>query len=426
MAEGASSKLVLADSNEKTRPPFTTYLMTDANAGGHTVAQIEEKRRIRHMKFPPLKGRHDVDSFQTDLQDEGFKKWNDEGDHHATAPYRSYDNIIDPVSGFVSAGGDVDRSTGHRRIRSMVQLNRTPQSAAPCTQNSVRINEPAAPPDLKRDSTYCPGGPTAWNSRKMSDAWIKSQLGGWTSDHDPRKASAEVTKSKSQFEPKPPSAGSKTSRDHLAKKYMYSSSAQRSYEEVPWDTMLPAKSWAPTSTAENKPDMISHRWSNKKYDSAAQEWQSTGRAWDWFQRRRGYYKTQPINFSSSCSRVQQIPNYGGSIGAENLEEIDNTQEPFKPLTAKRVPIPRPSETAHRPNIPGYKGCTLWQGKYAPANAHAVPLPSSQPTTSLIHKPMPLSRESQGNKREAEMSRMITLVPPCNPFNSIEREEVVVS
>ena len=73
MAEAVSNKLVLADSNEKTRPNFQTYLMTDANAGGHSVTQIEEKRRIRHMKFPSLKGRHDVDSFQTELVDPAFK-----------------------------------------------------------------------------------------------------------------------------------------------------------------------------------------------------------------------------------------------------------------------------------------------------------------------------------------------------------------
>ncbi|KAK7109383.1 protein SPMIP7-like [Littorina saxatilis] len=425
MAEAVASRTVLADSNEKTRPQFQTYLMTDANAGGHSVSQIEAKRRIRHMKFPSLRGRHDVDSFQTELQDPGFKRWNDDGDHHANAPFRSYDNIIDPVSGFVSAGGDVDRNAGHDRICSLVQLNRTPQSAAPRDHNSVRTSEPAAPPELKRDHTWVPGGPTAWNSRKTSDAWIKSQLGGWTSDYDPRKPAPELTRSKSMYVPKPPSEESKSSRDHLALQYMYGASTQRSYCEVPWDTMLAPKCWAPTGTSEDKPDMISHRWSNKKYDPAAQEWQSTGRSWDWFQRRRGYYRTEPINFSSPCPRVQQIPLYGGCIGAENLEEIDNQREAFQPYTVKRVPIPRPSETAHRPNIPGYEGCTLWQGRYAPANTQPPPQPPTQPTTSLIHKSFPLPQDS-GRRRGAEMSRMVTLVPPCNPFNSMDKEEVVTA
>lgn len=104
--------------------------------------------------------------------------WNDEGDHSAYAPHRCFDNIIDPVSGFVSVGGDVDRHTGHERIRSMVQLNRTPQSADPKEKNSIRVNDPAAPPELRRENTWAPGEPTKWNSRKVSDGWIRSQLGG--------------------------------------------------------------------------------------------------------------------------------------------------------------------------------------------------------------------------------------------------------
>ena len=37
--------------------------------------------------------------------------------------------------------------------------------------------------------------------------------------------------------------------------------------------------------------------------------------------------------------------FSGCIGADNLEEIDNQVEPFDPYTIKRVPVPRPAETA---------------------------------------------------------------------------------
>lgn len=183
MADVCAPGPVLADSNLKTRPGFRTFLYTDANAGGHAVHQIEEKRRIRHMKFPSLKGRADVDSFQEDLTNIAYKRWNDTGDFRAEAPYRDYDNIVDPVSGFVSAGGDVDRNTGHQKIRSLVQLNDTPQSAAPTTKDSDRKKEVSAPPELRRSNTYEPGAPSAWNSRKTSDIWIRSQLGGEFNKH---------------------------------------------------------------------------------------------------------------------------------------------------------------------------------------------------------------------------------------------------
>lgn len=173
-----NSGQVLSDSNFKTRPALKTYLHTDANAGGHAVHQIEEKRRIRHMKFPSLTGRQDVDSFQEDLKNVGYKKWNDSGDYRAEAPYRDYDNIVDPVSGFVSAGGDVDRNTGHQKIKSLVQLSHTPQAIPPQNKDSDRKNEFAAPQELRRSNTYEPGCPSNWNSRKTSDIWIRSQLGG--------------------------------------------------------------------------------------------------------------------------------------------------------------------------------------------------------------------------------------------------------
>jgi len=36
--------------------------------------------------------------------------------------------------------------------------------------------------------------------------------------------------------------------------------------------------------------------------------------------------------------------YSGCIGADNLDEVNNVQEPFTPYTVKRVVIPRYSET----------------------------------------------------------------------------------
>lgn len=38
----------------------------------------------------------------------------------------------------------------------------------------------------------------------------------------------------------------------------------------------------------------------------------------------------------------------------------------------------------KPNIPGYQGCTLYRGQYAPAHSAPHP-PNSQATTKLVHK-----------------------------------------
>ena len=107
-----------------------------------------------------------------------LQKWNDDGDYHSCAPYRDHDSTVDPVSNFISAGGEVDKSSGHDRIKSLVQLNRTPQSITPQSQNSIRGSEPAAPSELKRQDDDNDRGDMLWNSRKTSDICIRSKLGG--------------------------------------------------------------------------------------------------------------------------------------------------------------------------------------------------------------------------------------------------------
>ena len=72
--------------------------------------------------------------------------------------------------------------------------------------------------------------------------------------------------------------------------YLYCISLFRGYEEIPWDNMLPPKKWAPTSTLEEKPDMISQRYTLKRYDAGGKEWQAVGTSWDCFQTRDGNYK----------------------------------------------------------------------------------------------------------------------------------------
>ncbi|XP_041366282.1 spermatogenesis-associated protein 48-like [Gigantopelta aegis] len=422
----ASKNHVLSDSNLKSRPEFRTYLTTDASAGGDVVTQIKEKRRRRHQNFPCLRGRADVDSFQEKVNENpSFKKWNDEGNYRAPAPYRSFDNIVDPVSGFVSVGGDMDRNTGHTMMRSFVLLSDTPQSAAPRDRHSNRTNEPAAPMELRRATTT--GGPSQWNSRKVPDASIRAKLGGWTSDHDPRKPVSQplgLRRSKSMYAGPQSSELSKSSKDLLALKYMYSSSTQRGYEEVQWDNMLGPKVWPPVSTLEDKADPVSQRWNLKRYHPAAQEWQAMGRGWDWFQTRHGYYGNRPVVFCNPLPRTPHIPGYSGCVGAENLEEMDNIQEEFTPFTVKRATVPRPTDTAHRPNIPCYTGCSLWQGAYNSNNSHHAA--EAVPSTADVHRTHPVSPNESSFKRGSRMSKMVTLVPPCNPFNSVEKETIVVS
>ena len=179
MATVLQQNTALSDSLFKRRPPTDVYFRSDANTQRNNVQEIEAARIRRQMKFPTLSGRADVDSFKDPQNptDPGFVRFNDEGEYRANAPFRACDNIIDPTSGFVSVAGDVDRNTGHMKIHPMAANPTTPQAMAPQDQHLIRPFD-SAPPELRRKSENEPGTPYSWNSRKVSDAKLRSMLGG--------------------------------------------------------------------------------------------------------------------------------------------------------------------------------------------------------------------------------------------------------
>ncbi|KAK0057454.1 spermatogenesis-associated protein 48 [Biomphalaria pfeifferi] len=401
----------------------TNYIVTpikdDYKATESALNLMNEKRRIRHMRFPSLKYRHDIDSFQLDINaNNSLKKWNDDGEHHSSAPCRAYDNLIEPTSGFVSAGADVNNNNCSNKVKLLVQLNTTPQSVNSKKLNKVHFDL-ITPSKLQRENTWSPETPLLWNSKKKLDVVMRAKLGGWTSSVDPRKLSEEAKRPQTS----PLDELSRMRRDKLALKYQYGTSTQRAYEEVPWDSILPPKVQPPSSTLENRPDSVSHQLQTNRYEISHHEWQSVGKGLDTFLLRKGYYKDGPISFCSPYPRYQQIPSYSGSVGAENLEEVDNVKEEFIPFSVKRSIIPTPSETAHRPNIPWYTGCTLWQGSYAPFQINELENRYPHPKIQTLVSQKPQSPESY--KRKSEVSKMVTLVPPKNPFNTIETEPLQV-
>lgn len=419
MAEVISRTALSASAYPMDTYSQSRYGQTDA------IKQIEEARMRRQMKFPSLVGYSDFSSFRNPQKpsDVAFKRWNEKGDHSAPGPSRACDNIIDPVSGFVSAAGDVERKTGETHIPSMVDFNLTPQSNTPQSIHSVRLHCKSAPPDLRRLSEKDSGSPYKWNSRKMLDASIRAGLGGWTSDYPDQKTGATIQSGlRNSAEDT-----EKLLRDKLAHKYIYTPTTQRAYEEVPWDDTLKPMRWAPITTLEEKPDQVSYVFNRNRYDPAHSEWQQAAPSWERAQSRRTTYKTNaPVPgtvFCSPCPRGGQIPLYGGCIGARNIEEIDNAGNTFTPLTMKRVEIPRPTETAHRPNIPGYAGCTLYRSEYN--QSYCEDKPERPTTTATCYRTMPVTPNNSEYRRNGSMSRLVTTVPPCNPYTQKDRADVVL-
>ncbi|KAF7669901.1 hypothetical protein LDENG_00115310 [Lucifuga dentata] len=160
-----------------------------------------------------------------------------------------------------------------------------------------------------------------------------------------------------------------------AQRFCYTSATQRSYEDVGWDSKLPCCSKAPATTLEKKADPVSQHPSLRRYNSQPQLWQSVGAEWNKLQLRSRHDAKKPISFCSPCPRSGQIPLYTGTIGSKNMDNIDNMDEDFQPLTLKRNTLPFYTPTSHRTTIPGYTGKAVYA---AAADDAAVSSAASNP------------------------------------------------
>lgn len=171
------------------------HFLPDTNAGPNKVQELQANYKQRQMKLPRSRGKFDVDSFQ-DLDNIGFVKYN--GD--TLAPSRDNVPIIDPTSGFISAGGDVDRNTGVKAIPTLQQAGYTPNIVTPCNPKPTTTKEyrdlarssassepvhrplskslPSSFVDPQLEKTKMSNDPGTWNDRKISDALLRAKLGG--------------------------------------------------------------------------------------------------------------------------------------------------------------------------------------------------------------------------------------------------------
>ena len=177
MSAAVATGVVLSDSMHRDRPPFETFLQSDTTKSGTAMCRAEAERLARQRKLPTLIGRKEVDSFKHP-QDPAFKQWNDEGDFRAAVPLRAVDGALDPISGFISVGGELFKKTGRVGMPSMVQITTAPHCVTPQSANSIRLRSAAAPPETRRTAERDPGSPYPWNSTRVLDSSIRAQLGG--------------------------------------------------------------------------------------------------------------------------------------------------------------------------------------------------------------------------------------------------------
>ncbi|XP_053477099.1 spermatogenesis-associated protein 48 isoform X2 [Ictalurus furcatus] len=188
-----------------------------------------------------------------------------------------------------------------------------------------------------------------------------------------------------------------------ALRYIYTSEAQRGYENIDQDSKLKP----PLCILEKMADPVSQRFTLKRYHSRPELWQTIGPHWNRHQIRASYNVKKPFSFTSPCPKSGQIPLYCGVIGSENMDNIEIPEKDFIPLTVRRTVLPPDTPTAHRPTIPGYTGKALHDRPHTVA--------TSQPSSMLTHQTTGSSSTPSSYGRQAPLSRMLITVKPGNPF-----------
>ncbi|KAM6135260.1 protein SPMIP7 [Pterocles gutturalis] len=394
----------------------------------HKMDRQQYRSLLKKMCMPVVRGpenRHDFASFEK-KNSNSFLKFNPftppVGPNYPLFPHRDDVPLVDPCSGFVSAGADADlQPSVGRAIESLVDYSDVK------SHQSIPITEKRGPTAHRRQMILLEetSQNRRWNSRAVSAASVRARLGGWRT---PVKVASALPDQNHNFafcmdlnlkESSDPSA---RWREEKAKDYFYKSNTQKAYEEVPWDNILPSKIQPPESTVELLADPVSQCFTNKRYHPEPEISQVVGGLWDRFQMRSFTAPHRPINFVSQSSRTGHIPLYTGCVGAVNFEDIDNADVELIPLNHVQTSKPRYTSTSHTPNIPGYTGKVHWSATH-PANSN---LPSTTPSIiARMHGYIAKHGSTSQYNHQGPFSQMVTPVSPQNSFNKRERETITV-
>ncbi|KAM9200244.1 protein SPMIP7 [Mergus octosetaceus] len=363
----------------------------------HRVGHQQYQNLSKKTCMPLVRGpenRHDFASFE-EKDSNSFLKFHPHtppfGPNYPLFPHRDNVPLVDPCSGFVSAGGDADLQPHvGRAIESMVDYSDVkPQQRVPIAGKGARTAH-RRHMILQEETSQ----DRRWNSRAVPAASVRARLGGIK----------------------------RSWREEKAKDYFYRSNTQKAYEEVPWDKMLPSKIEPPESTVEVMADPVSQCFTKRRYNPEPEISQVIGNLWDRFQTRSFTSPQKPVCFVSRSSRICHIPLYTGCVGAVNFEDIDNANVDLIMFNHVRTSKPRYTSTAHTPNIPGYTGKVHWSATH-PANSN--PASTSPSIIAQMHGYIAKHGSSSQCNHQGPFSQMVTPVSPQNSFNKTQRETITV-
>ncbi|CAF0802405.1 unnamed protein product [Didymodactylos carnosus] len=267
-----------------------------------------------------------------------------------------------------------------------------------------------------------------WNNRLVADVTLRGRLGpGGTlnPEEDCKQAHQHLMSrtrslermslndSISRSHQRPVTDG--RNRDELARSFMYTSAQQSAWNEVNWDSKLAPKLPLPITTYE---DMGSDPVLKKKTLASLNDSRTHDLLeWDRFQPRKTTFYRKPIANVAPLPRANQISGYSGTIGGQNIHDIDDPTANFTPFTVLRTEQPKFAMNPFQLNIPFYTGRYHWT-KTTPVT-HYDQFGRPYTTTAAFHKPLPVDYGSYRFAGQAgDLSSSVTTVVPHNPFNQL--------
>ncbi|CAF3588534.1 unnamed protein product [Adineta steineri] len=413
MTQIVSSKpYCLENSTRLTRPASETFY----RIAGHNVPTIidknQAKRLYRLQQAPNLDTTVQLDTSDNDYERQGY--------FESTVRRHVEESSAQPVKQIFHRPTDMSNASLARFSLGKARLD--PHQIIPSEVTTIR-NHPTAITMLRHDQG--PGGEVVprFTERLVTDRALRGRLGPGgilNPEEDCREAenylrnigrlSAPASLSHSR---KHESGSHLSRRDELARRFMYTSTQQAAIDEVPWDSKVPPKLSMPSSTYEvhgSDPVLQSKRLISLQDARTRQILE-----WDRVQLRNLNFYRKPLENVAPLPRANHISGYSGSIGGDNIQDIDNPTVDFQPYTLVRNEQPKFGINPFKTNIPFYTGKSHWT-KTDPVS-HYDSQGQAYTTSADYHKPFTVDNTSyRHTDLNGQLSRSVTTVLPQNPFN----------
>ncbi|KAM4687326.1 protein SPMIP7 [Discoglossus pictus] len=152
----------------------------------------------------------------------------------------------------------------------------------------------------------------------------------------------------------------------------------------------------------------------------------------WLAIHPAHSNIRSASLSAGTKMNEKLKSFIASSGVGIKEEVDNINAGFSPIAELRTTEPYYyyPNTSYTPNIPGYTGKVHWLAIHpAHSNIRSPPSSAGAKMNGYAKLNGSIAADRSGSKssfnHHGPLSKMITTVSPCNPFNKVDKKIIAV-